>query len=90
MGADPLQQESMIVDCVAAYGSITRSQDAHLCQVSPIQALAAVRAWAPAASMRSSSAPGCARHTTTPTATAAATSTPNDDATLHDASLPAT
>lgn len=36
-GADPLQQERMILDYVAAYGSITRSQAAQLCQVSPIQ-----------------------------------------------------
>ena len=38
MGADPLQQERMIRDYVTAYGSITRSQAAQLCQVSPVQA----------------------------------------------------
>lgn len=37
-GADPLQQERMILDYVRAYGSITRSQAAELCQVSPAQA----------------------------------------------------
>lgn len=37
-GADPLQQERMIVDYVRAYGSITRSQAAQLCQTSPAQA----------------------------------------------------
>ena len=37
-GADPLQQERMILDYVRAYGSITRSQAAELCQVSPTQA----------------------------------------------------
>ncbi len=37
-GADPLQQERMILDYVHAYGSITRSQAAELCQVSPAQA----------------------------------------------------
>lgn len=34
-GADPLQQERMILDYVAAYGSITRSQAAQLCQTTP-------------------------------------------------------
>lgn len=37
-GADPLQQERMILDYVGAYGSIARSQAAQLCQVSPTQA----------------------------------------------------
>lgn len=37
-GADPLQQERMILDYVAAYSSITRGQAAQLCQVSPAQA----------------------------------------------------
>lgn len=37
-GADPLQQERMIVDYVRAYGAITRGQAAQLCQVSPAQA----------------------------------------------------
>lgn len=34
-GADPLQQERMILDYVQAYGSITRSQAAQLCQTTP-------------------------------------------------------
>ena len=37
-GADPLQQERMIVDYLTAYRSITRSQAAQLCQISPEQA----------------------------------------------------
>ncbi len=37
-GVDPLQQERMILDYVAAYGSITRSQAAQLCQTTPLQA----------------------------------------------------
>jgi ATP-dependent DNA helicase RecG len=37
-GADPLQQERMILDYVKAYGSITRSQAAELCQTTPPQA----------------------------------------------------
>ena len=37
-GADPLQQERMIIDYVGAYGAITRSQAAQLCQTSPAQA----------------------------------------------------
>ena len=37
-GADPFQQERMIGDYVAAYGSITRAQAAALCQLSPSQA----------------------------------------------------
>ncbi|UPG68349.1 DNA glycosylase AlkZ-like family protein [Gordonia hongkongensis] len=37
-GVDPLQQERMILDYVAAYGSITRSQAAELCQTIPPQA----------------------------------------------------
>jgi ATP-dependent DNA helicase RecG len=37
-GADPLQQERMILDYVGAYGSIARSQAAELCQISPVQA----------------------------------------------------
>jgi len=39
-GADPLQQERMILDYVLAYGSITRGQASELCQVSPAQARA--------------------------------------------------
>lgn len=34
-GADPLQQERMILDYVLAYGSISRAQAAQLCQISP-------------------------------------------------------
>ena len=34
-GADPLQQERMILDYVGAFGSITRSQAAQLCQTTP-------------------------------------------------------
>lgn len=37
-GADPLQQERMILDYVEAYGSITRGQAAQLCQTAPTQA----------------------------------------------------
>lgn len=37
-GADPLQQERMVLDYVRAYGKITRSLAAELCQVSPVQA----------------------------------------------------
>ena len=37
-GADPIQQERMIIDYLSAYGSITRSQAAQLCQISPEQA----------------------------------------------------
>lgn len=37
-GADPLQQERMILDYVRAYGAIARAQAAQLCQVSPQQA----------------------------------------------------
>lgn len=37
-GVDPLQQERMILDYVTAYGSITRSQAAELCQTIPPQA----------------------------------------------------
>lgn len=37
-GADPRQQERMILDYVKAYGSITRSQAAQLCQTTPPQA----------------------------------------------------
>lgn len=37
-GADPMQQERMILDYVNAYGSIARSQAAELCQISPVQA----------------------------------------------------
>lgn len=37
-GVDPLQQERMMLDYVNAYGSITRSQAAQLCQVAPPQA----------------------------------------------------
>lgn len=36
-GADPLQQERMVLDYVKAYGSITRSQAAQLCQTTPTQ-----------------------------------------------------
>lgn len=42
-GADPIQQERMIGDYVDAYGSITRSQAAGLCQVSPTQARAVLK-----------------------------------------------
>lgn len=37
-GADPLQQQRMILDYVRAYGSVSRGQAAQLCQVSPAQA----------------------------------------------------
>ncbi|GAA3707847.1 RNA-binding domain-containing protein [Gordonia hankookensis] len=37
-GVDPLQQERMILDYASAYGSITRSQAAELCQTTPTQA----------------------------------------------------
>lgn len=37
-GADPLQQGRMILDYAQAFGSITRSQAAELCQTSPQQA----------------------------------------------------
>ncbi|MDL9947774.1 putative DNA binding domain-containing protein [Gordonia sp. ABSL11-1] len=37
-GIDPLQQERMITDYANAYGSITRSQAAELCQTTPTQA----------------------------------------------------
>ena len=36
--ADPLQQERMIIDYLTAYGSISRSQAAQLCQTTPAQA----------------------------------------------------
>ena len=42
-GADPLQQERMILDYVAAYGSIARGQAAALCQTSPAQARAILK-----------------------------------------------
>lgn len=42
-GADPIQQERMIRDYVHAYGSITRSQAAALCQLSPTQARAVLK-----------------------------------------------
>lgn len=42
-GADPLQQERMILDYVKAYGSITRSQAAQLCQTTPPQARATLK-----------------------------------------------
>ncbi|BBY33716.1 AAA family ATPase [Mycolicibacter minnesotensis] len=42
-GADPLQQERMILDYVSAYGSITRSQAAQLCQTTPAQARATLK-----------------------------------------------
>ena len=42
-GADPIQQERMIGDYVDAYGSITRSQAAALCQLSPTQARAVLK-----------------------------------------------
>lgn len=41
--ADPIQQERMIGDYVDAYGSITRSQAAAVCQLSPTQARAVLR-----------------------------------------------
>lgn len=42
-GADPLQQERMILDYVNAYKSITRSQAAELCQTTPLQARATLK-----------------------------------------------
>jgi ATP-dependent DNA helicase RecG len=42
-GADPLQQERMVLDYVSAYGSINRSQAALLCQTTPIQARATLK-----------------------------------------------
>lgn len=42
-GADPLQQERMILDYVNAYGSINRSQAAELCQTTPLQARATLK-----------------------------------------------
>ncbi|ACY19679.1 AAA-4 family protein [Gordonia bronchialis DSM 43247] len=42
-GADPLQQQRMIMDYVHAYGSITRSQAAQLCQTDPHQARAILK-----------------------------------------------
>jgi ATP-dependent DNA helicase RecG len=42
-GADPLQQERMILDYVHAYGSINRSQSAQLCQTTPVQARATLK-----------------------------------------------
>ncbi len=42
-GADPLQQERMILDYVSAYGSITRNQAAQLCQTTPVQARATLK-----------------------------------------------
>lgn len=42
-GADPLQQERMVLDYVSAYGSITRSQAAHLCQTTAVQARATLK-----------------------------------------------
>lgn len=37
-GVDPLQQQRMMLDYVHAYGHITRSQAAGLCQISPVEA----------------------------------------------------
>ncbi|WP_347238318.1 crosslink repair DNA glycosylase YcaQ family protein [Dietzia sp. B19] len=42
-GADPFQLERMILDYVAAYGSITRAQAAELCQNTPPQARAILK-----------------------------------------------
>ncbi|GJF16798.1 ATPase AAA [Mycolicibacterium cyprinidarum] len=42
-GADPLQQERMVLDYVKAYGSITRSQAAQLCQTTPTQGRAILK-----------------------------------------------
>lgn len=42
-GADPLQQERMILDYIGAYGSISRSQAAQLCQTTPPQARTTLR-----------------------------------------------
>lgn len=42
-GADPLQQERMILDYVSAYGRITRGQSAQLCQTSPTEARRVLR-----------------------------------------------
>lgn len=40
---DPLQQERMVLDYVGAYGSISRSQAAQLCQTTPVQARATLK-----------------------------------------------
>lgn len=42
-GADPLQQERMVLDYVKAYGSINRSQAAQLCQTTPVAARATLK-----------------------------------------------
>lgn len=42
-GADPLQQHRMVLDYVKAYGSITRSQAAQLCQTTPLQGRAILK-----------------------------------------------
>ncbi len=42
-GVDPLQQERMILDYVAAYGSINRGQAAQLCQTTPTEARATLK-----------------------------------------------
>ncbi len=42
-GADPLQQERMILDYVQAFGRITRSQASEVCQVTPLQARATLK-----------------------------------------------
>lgn len=42
-GADPLQQERMILDYVSAYRSISRREAAQLCQTTPVQARATLK-----------------------------------------------
>ncbi len=51
-GADPIQQERMVGDYVDAFGSITRSQAAGLCQVSPTQARAVLKRMVDRAELR--------------------------------------
>lgn len=51
-GADPIQQERMIGDYVDAYGSITRSQAASLCQLSPTQARSVLKRMVDRADLR--------------------------------------
>lgn len=43
-GVDPLQQERMILDYVHAFGHITRSQAAGLCQITPVEARKTLKA----------------------------------------------
>ena len=51
-GADPFQQERMILDYVAAYGAVTRGQAAELCQTSPVQARAILKRLVDAGQLR--------------------------------------